>query len=185
MGLSFTIAAGSRQSSHFQVRVQRDSRPHITVSDSSHPQSGGPGPRIYIPPRNRVAWLQSQAVLPFRRLLNLSLTLRPTVSRPICLGIKHQSGAYDNIFITVKTVAGLLMWGALSDDRTGLSFTIAAGPSQRSHSGPRPVGLATIFYCLRFETSLFVASYDSQGYGGGIDPASTREFVASSSDFWL
>jgi hypothetical protein len=26
----------------------------------------------------------------------------------------------------------------------------------------------TIFYCLRFETSLFVASYDSQGYGGGI-----------------
>jgi hypothetical protein len=30
------------------------------------------------------------------------------------------------------------------------------------------VGLVTIFYCLRFETSLFVASYDSQGYGGGI-----------------
>jgi hypothetical protein len=25
------------------------------------------------------------------------------------------------------------------------------------------LGLATIFYCLRFETSLFVASYDSQG----------------------
>jgi hypothetical protein len=30
------------------------------------------------------------------------------------------------------------------------------------------VELATIFYSLRFETSLFVASYDSQGYGGGI-----------------
>jgi hypothetical protein len=30
--------------------------------------------------------------------------------------------------------------------------------------------LATIFYCLRFETSLFVASYDSQGHGGGIRP---------------
>jgi hypothetical protein len=28
--------------------------------------------------------------------------------------------------------------------------------------------LATIFYCLRFETSLFVAFYDSQGHGGGI-----------------
>jgi hypothetical protein len=27
--------------------------------------------------------------------------------------------------------------------------------------------LATIFYCLNFETSLFVASYDSQGYCGG------------------
>jgi hypothetical protein len=28
----------------------------------------------------------------------------------------------------------------------------------------------TIFYCLRFKTSLFVASYDSQGHGGGIRP---------------
>jgi hypothetical protein len=37
----------------------------------------------------------------------------------------------------------------------GLSFTIAAGPHHH-------------FYCLGFETSLFVASYDSQGYGGGI-----------------
>jgi hypothetical protein len=26
----------------------------------------------------------------------------------------------------------------------------------------------TIFYCVRFETSLFVASYDSQGHGGGV-----------------
>jgi hypothetical protein len=37
-------------------------------------------------------------------------------------------------FCYCQTVAGLLMWGALSDERTGLSFTIAAGPSQRSHS---------------------------------------------------
>jgi hypothetical protein len=33
-----------------------------------------------------------------------------------------------------------------------------------------PLGLATVFYCLRFETSYFVASYDSQGRGGGIGP---------------
>jgi hypothetical protein len=31
------------------------------------------------------------------------------------------------------TVAGLLIWGALSDERTGLSFTIATGLRQRSH----------------------------------------------------
>jgi hypothetical protein len=30
--------------------------------------------------------------------------------------------------------------------------------------------LVITFYCLRFETSLFVASYDSQGYSGGIGP---------------
>jgi hypothetical protein len=33
-----------------------------------------------------------------------------------------------------QTVAGLLMWGALSDERTGLSFTTAAGPGHPSHS---------------------------------------------------
>jgi hypothetical protein len=31
------------------------------------------------------------------------------------------------------TFAGLFMWGTLSDERTGLSFTIAAGPRQRNH----------------------------------------------------
>jgi hypothetical protein len=35
------------------------------------------------------------------------------------------------------TVAGLLMWGTLSDERTGLSFTISAGPRQSSHSRVR------------------------------------------------
>jgi hypothetical protein len=30
-----------------------------------------------------------------------------------------------------QTVAGLLIWGALSDERTGLSFAIAAGPRRR------------------------------------------------------
>jgi hypothetical protein len=36
--------------------------------------------------------------------------------------------------------------------------------------GPSSVGLAAIFYCLRFDTSLFVASYDTQGYSGNIRP---------------
>jgi hypothetical protein len=34
-------------------------------------------------------------------LVESSLLLRPTVSRPVSLGIKHPSGAYDQIFITV------------------------------------------------------------------------------------
>jgi hypothetical protein len=65
--------------------------------------------------------------------LSLSLMLRPMVSRPVCLGIKHPSGAYDQIFITVRQL--WVCWcGVLSLMRTGLLFTIPAGPCQRSHS---------------------------------------------------
>jgi hypothetical protein len=62
--------------------------------------------------------------------------LRPTVSRPVCRGIKHPSEAYDQIF-KCQTFAGLLMWGALSDEITDLPFTITAGPRQRSDSWVR------------------------------------------------
>jgi hypothetical protein len=45
--------------------------------------------------------------------LSLSLMLQPTVSRPVYLGIKHPSGAYDQIFITVRQFR--VCWcGALS-----------------------------------------------------------------------
>jgi hypothetical protein len=37
-----------------------------------------------------------------RLSLSLRLMLRPKASRPVCLGIKHPSGAYDQIFISVR-----------------------------------------------------------------------------------
>jgi hypothetical protein len=79
----------------------------------------------------------------------------------------------------------------------GPSFTIVAGPSQRSHSQirvlrdswpdfsvldsrlPQPGGLDPVFISHRKRAarlyplaldSFFVASWDSQGYGGGIRP---------------
>jgi hypothetical protein len=56
-------------------------------------------------------------------------------------------------------------------------------PAQ-SFSGPSPLVLVTIYYCLRFETSLFVASYDLQGHGGGIRPASTRGLAGLGSSLY-
>jgi hypothetical protein len=50
-------------------------------------------------------------------------------------------------FCYCQAVAGLLIWGALSDERTGLLFSIA--PRRRRNSR---VGLVTTFYYLRFET---------------------------------
>jgi hypothetical protein len=64
--------------------------------------------------------------------VKVKIMLRPTVSRPD--------------FHCCQTVAGLFMWGALSDERTGLPFTIAAGPRQCSHSWVRfPLDSSTYF----------------------------------------
>jgi hypothetical protein len=61
-------------------------------------------------------------------------------------------------FYYCQTVAGLLMRGSLS--ASVVYNTCWSSPAQ-SFSGPSPVGLATIFSCLRFGISFFVTSYDS------------------------
>jgi hypothetical protein len=48
-------------------------------------------------------------------------------------------------FYYCQTVAGLLMWGALSEERTSLSFTIAAGPCQHSLGSRVPWNLWPYF----------------------------------------
>jgi hypothetical protein len=63
------------------------------------------------------------------------------------------------------------MWGALSDERTGLSFTSAPGPRQYRHFRVRLSWDSWPYFTVSdSRLSLFVASYDSQGYGGGIRP---------------
>jgi hypothetical protein len=89
------------------------------------------------------------------------------------------------------------MWGALSDERPGLSFTVPAGPRQLSHSCirilrdrlpyftvsdsrlPQTGGAGPPIYVPQEQSgpdippgtgSLFVASYDSYAYGRGNRP---------------
>jgi hypothetical protein len=90
--------------------------------------------------------------------LSLSLMLRPTVSRPVCLGIRHQFGAYDQIFFfRSEYVWQLRSWfrGApsLTRGRVCLLY-VPLVLTSAVFLGPSPLGLATVFYCLRFETSI-------------------------------
>jgi hypothetical protein len=52
--------------------------------------------------------------------VEVEVNLRPTVSRPVCHGVRRPSGTYDQIFVFCLTIAGFLMCGTLSDERMGL-----------------------------------------------------------------
>jgi hypothetical protein len=107
VGLSFTIASSSRQRSHCQVRVLRDSWPHFTVSDSRILQPGGPGPRIYIPQEQGRLIIPAGTGFPFRRLLRIAW-LRWRCSTPPRLAslLYNQSARteYKTLFATVPLV---------------------------------------------------------------------------------
>jgi hypothetical protein len=62
------------------------------------------------------------------------------------------------------------MWLSLWREDGSVVYNCSGSSPAQSFPGPSPLGLVTIFYCLRFETFLFVASYDSQGCSGGIRP---------------
>jgi hypothetical protein len=100
----------------------------------------------------------------------LSLSLSPMLRPTVTLGIKHPSGTYDQIFLLSDSCwlfdVGRYLW---REDGSVVYNCCWPSPMQ-SFSVRNPLGLVTIFYCLKFETSFFVASCDSQGYVGGIRP---------------
>jgi hypothetical protein len=122
MGLSFTIAAGLRQRSHSRVQIPWASRPYFTVSDSNSPNLKGQVPVFTFPeigwssytsrhctafslhPTTRKATVEvfHTGWLTVKVKVKVKVVLPSTVSRPVCLGIKHPSGTQYQIFITVK-----------------------------------------------------------------------------------
>jgi hypothetical protein len=130
----------------------------------------------------------------------VEVNLRPTVSRPVCLVVRHPSGTRDKFFFLLEIsfrqlsvcyfVAPSLTIGRVCN----LLYNCFWALPEQSLLGRSPAELTPIFYCLIWDSpnlegqvpvfisprnrvaqlcpralgSLFVASYDSQGSGGGI-----------------
>jgi hypothetical protein len=70
--------------------------------------------------------------------VKFKVILWPTVSWPVCLGVRHISGAHAQVFYFHRTVTDFLMWGALSDERRvcvqlmlGLASVVILGSESR------------------------------------------------------
>jgi hypothetical protein len=100
--------------------------------------------------------------------VKVKVILRLTVGQSVSLGIEPHLGLMTKYLLLFDSY-GLVFVGRSLWRMNGSVFCICyRSSSAQSFSGPSPLDLATIFYCLSSETSLFVASYDSQGHGGGI-----------------
>jgi hypothetical protein len=84
-------------------------------------------------------------------------------------------------FYFCQTVAGLLIRGSLSDERTGLSFTIAAGLRQRSHSRVRVPWDSRPYFTVSDSRLPFSSPPTTHRVTVKVfEPASTREMNCSS-----
>jgi hypothetical protein len=63
---------------------------------------------------------------------------RRSVGQSVLVSSTHL--ALTTKFLLLSDRCGFFKWGALSDERTGLPFTIAADPRQRSHSRSESLG---------------------------------------------
>jgi hypothetical protein len=67
------------------------------------------------------------------RIIKVKVTLRLTVSQSVSLGVEPYLGLMTRYLLLFDSY-GLFLWGALSDERTGLYFVYSAGRRERSLS---------------------------------------------------
>jgi hypothetical protein len=116
----------------------------------------------------RLAWSRWRySTPPLTSILSLKIkvqvTLRLTVSQSVSLGVEPHLGLMTRYLLFFESY-GLVFLGRPLWREDGSVFCIYCSSSPASFSGSSPLSLVTIFYCLRFEISLFITSYDSQGH---------------------
>jgi hypothetical protein len=117
--------------------------------------------------------------------------LRPMISPPVCLGVRHPCGAHDQTLITFRQFrvcwcgASSLTRGRVCSSHLLLGLTSRVRVTHdlrpyftsRISDSPNLEGQVPVFISSKNRVaqlypralgSLSVASYDSQGYGGGI-----------------
>jgi hypothetical protein len=70
--------------------------------------------------------------------------------------VSSRSGTHDQIFITLWQLRSCFCGRPLWQEDGSVVYNCCWSSPAQSFSHPSPMALATIFYCLRFETSLFL-----------------------------
>jgi hypothetical protein len=127
--------------------------PHVTShTKSSNSSSGHIG-------TSELKWSQIR--------LSLSLMLRPTVSRPVCPGKKHPSGAYDQIFISLWQLR-FCFSGAPSLARGRVCHVLGSVDSNKS--------IVRIYKYLHF-TCFTLKEYIYNIYKASVNPGQVQQIM--------
>jgi hypothetical protein len=96
----------------------------------------------------------SHKLNPSGYLTNRNLKLcydRRSIGQSVLMSSTHL-GPKNRILLLSDSFGFVLMWGALSDERTGVSFQLLLALASAVILGSKSRGPMSIFYCLRFET---------------------------------
>jgi hypothetical protein len=106
--------------------------------------------------------------------VKVKVTLRLMVSQSVSLGVEPHLELMTRYLLLFDSY-GLVLWGALSDERTSLSFVYAAGPRQRSLSRVRVPWISRLYFTVSVLRLPFSSPPTTRRVTVEVfDPASTR-----------
>jgi hypothetical protein len=145
MGLSFVHAADPCQCSLSRVRVPWNSWPYFTVSDLrftflSTPTTRGVTVKVFDPASTQV-WLGQ---------VKVKVTLRLMISQSVSLGVEPHLGLMTRYLLLFHSYGLVSVGHPLCQEDGSVFYTCYWLLIAQSFLGPSPLGLATIFHCLRF-----------------------------------